>query len=214
MAKTELSRERIIEAAIGMADAGGIDSLSMRRLAQELGVEAMSIYYHVPNKQEILNAIADRVVGEIELPDGAEPWRAALRRLALSARDAFTRHPWAANLVLSGAGTSPARIAYMEAILGTLRQAGFSAAMTDHGYHAIESHIMGFTLWQVGMDLGTADELAALATGFLATLPGGAFPYLEEHVHQHLLPRDPADEGEFAFGLELILEGLERRLAA
>jgi hypothetical protein len=95
-----------------------------------------------------------------------------------------------------------------------LRRAGFSAGMTDHGYHAIESHIMGFILWEVGMDLGTSEELAALATGFLGSLPDGAFPYLEEHVQQHLLPRDPADEGEFAFGLDLILEGLERRLAA
>jgi hypothetical protein len=86
--------------------------------------------------------------------------------------------------------------------------------MTDHGYHAIESHIMGFTLWEVGMDIGTSAELASLATGFLLSLPADAFPYLEEHVHQHLLPRDPADEGEFAFGLDLILEGLERRLAA
>ena len=214
MVKLQLSRERVIDAAIGLADAQGIASLSMRRLAQELGVEAMSLYYHVPSKQEILDAIADRVVGQIELPDEATPWKPALRRLALSAYAAFTRHPWAANLVLSGSGASPARIAYMEAILGTLRRAGFSAAMTDHGYHAIESHIMGFTLWEVGMDLGTSEELAASATGFLDSLPDGAFPYLEEHIHQHLLPREPADEGEFAFGLDLILDGLERMLAA
>ena len=214
MVKVQLSRERVIEAAIGLADAQGIDSLSMRRLAQELGVEAMSLYYYVPNKREILDAIADRVVGEIELPDEATPWKPALRRLALSAYDAFTRHRWAANLVLSGSGTSPARLAYRDAILGTLRRAGFSAAMTDHGYHAIESHIMGFTLWEVGMDLGTSEELVGLATGFLDSLPDGAFPYLEEHIQQHLLPRDPADEGEFAFGLDLILDGMERRLAA
>jgi AcrR family transcriptional regulator len=213
MVKLQLSRERVIEAAIGLADAGGIHALSMRRLAQELGVEAMSLYHYVPSKRDLLDEIADRVVGEIELPDETSPWKPALRRLALSAYDAFTRHPWAASLVLSGSGTGPARVAYMEAILGTLRRAGFSAAMTDHGYHAIESHIMGFTLWEVGMDLGTSEELASLATGFLDSLPGGAFPHLEEHIQQHLLPRDQADEGEFAFGLDLILDGFERLLS-
>ena len=185
----------MIEAAIGLADAQGIDALSMRRLAHELGVEAMSLYYYVPSKRDILDAIADRVVAEIELPDATTPWKPALRRLALSAHDAFTRHPWAASLVLSGSGTSPARIAYMEAILGTLRRAGFSAAMTDHGYHAIESHIMGFALWEVGMDLGSSEELAALATGFLDSLPDGAFPYLEEHIQQHLHAARPGRRG-------------------
>ena len=208
--RTQLSRERVMQAAITLADAGGIASLSMRRLAQALGVEAMSVYYYVSNKAEILNGIADMVVGEIQLPSPDADWKAALRTLALSARDAFVRHPWAASLVLSGAGTTPARLRYMEAILGTLRRAGFSAAMTDHGYHAIESHIMGFTLWESGLNLGTREELAELATGFLESLPSGEFPSIEEHVRQHLRPRDPADEGDFAFGLDLILDGLDR----
>jgi AcrR family transcriptional regulator len=208
--RTQLSRERVMRAAITLADGGGINSLSMRRLAQELGVEAMSVYYYVSNKAEILNGIADMVVGEIQLPSPDAEWKSALRTLALSARDAFVRHPWAAGLVLSGAGTTPARLRYMEAILGTLRRAGFSASMTDHGYHAIESHIMGFTLWESGLNLGTRAELAALATGFLESLPSGEFPYIEEHVRQHLRPRDPADEGDFAFGLDLILDGLDR----
>jgi AcrR family transcriptional regulator len=210
--RPRLSRERLMDAAIRLADAGGIGQLSMRRLAQELGVEAMSLYYHVANKDDLMNGIADRVVGEIELPAADAAWKPALRRLALSAYEAFTRHPWAASLVLSGAGTTPARVRYMEAVLGTLRRAGFSAGMTDHGYHAIESHIMGFTLWEVGMNLGTRDDLARLATGFLESLPARQFPHIEEHIRWHLQPADPSDEGEFAFGLDLILDGLERML--
>jgi hypothetical protein len=102
----------------------------------------------------------------------------------------------------------------MDGILGTLRGAGFSADLTDHAYHALESHIMGFTLWEVGMNLGTREDLEALASGFLASLPTAEFPHLAEHVQQHLKPRNPDDEGEFAFGLDLILDGLERMLAA
>jgi hypothetical protein len=101
----------------------------------------------------------------------------------------------------------------MDGILGTLRVAGFSADLTDHAYHALESHIMGFTLWEVGMNLGTREDVEALASGFLASLPTSEFPHLAEHVLQHLKPRNPDDEGEFAFGLDLILDGLERMLA-
>ncbi|MDQ5840451.1 MAG: TetR/AcrR family transcriptional regulator C-terminal domain-containing protein, partial [Chloroflexota bacterium] len=120
------------------------------------------------------------------------------------------RHPWSASLVLSGAGGSPARLRYMNSILGTLREAGFSEDQTDHAYHALESHIMGFALWEVGMNLGGAEDLATLATAFLEQLSEDEFPYVAEHVHQHLKPRDPTDPGAFAFGLDLVLDGLER----
>ena len=209
--RAPLSRERVLEAAIDLADAGGIEALTMRRLAQELGVEAMTLYYYVANKDEILNGIVEMVVAEIELPSAGGDWKAELRATALSAYEILLRHRWAASLVLTGAGTSMARTRYMEAILGCLRRAGFSASLTDHAYHALESHIMGFTLWEVGMNLPGDEELATLATGFLAQLPEDQFPYLVEHVHQHLKPHDPSDEGEFAFGLDLILDGLERK---
>jgi len=211
-ARVPLSRERVIDAAIRLADEGGIESLTMRRLAQELGVEAMSLYYYVANKDEILNAIADVVVSEWDLPSPGAEWKAAIRRTAISAHEVLVRHPWAASLVLSGAGVSPARLRYMDSILGSLREAGFSEGQTDHGYHALESHIMGFALWEVGMNLGSAEELAALARSFLEQLSEDEFPYVAEHVHHHLKPRSPEDEGSFAFGLDLILDGLERIL--
>ena len=200
----------MLTAAIGLADESGIDSLSMRKLGQALGVEAMSLYNHVANKDEILNGIVEIVLDEFELPSPGADWKAALRRTAISAYEVLVQHPWAASLVLSSTGMSRARLRYMESILGTLRQAGFSAEMTDHGYHALESHIMGFTLRGVSMDLGSQEDLAGLATNFLRELPREELPYLAEHIEQHLKPRRPDDEGEFAFGLDLILDGLER----
>lgn len=207
-----LSRERVIGAAISLADAHGIDALSMRRLAQELGVEAMSVYHHVANKDDILDGIVQVVAEEIELPEPGMEWKAAIRRTAGSAHEVLVRHPWAANLILSGAGSGVARLRYMDGILGVLRGAGFSADMTDHGYHALDSHIMGFTLWQVGMNLGTEEELKAMAADFLKQLDVSEFPYLAEHIEQHLRPRDADEVGEFEFGLGLILDGLERLL--
>ena len=210
--RAPLTRDRVLRAAIGLADAGGIESLSMRRLGQALGVEAMSLYNHVANKDDILNGMIDIVVGEIDLASELADWKVAIRRTAISAHDTLVRHPWAASLVLSGSGLSMARLRLMNSILGGLREAGFSAEMTDHGYHALDSHIMGFTLWQVGMNLGSDEELKELATGFLERISASEFPHLVEHVQQHLKEPNPEDEGEFAFGLDLILDGLERRL--
>jgi AcrR family transcriptional regulator len=205
-----LSRDRVVEAAIGLADAGGIESLSMRKLAGALGVEAMTLYYYVANKDEILSAIVDMVVGEFELPDPEADWKAAIRRTAISAFEVLQRHPWAASLMLHGTTVSTARLRYMDAILGSLRRGGFSADLTDHAYHALDSHIMGFTLWVVSMNLGTEEDLAKMAEQFLRELPIDDLPHLAEHIQQHMKPRDPSDEGEFAFGLDLILDGLER----
>lgn len=210
--RAPLSRERVLEAAIRLADGRGIEALTMRRLAQELGVEAMSVYHHVANKDDILDGIVQRVLEECELPAPGDEWKAAIRRTAISTHEVLVRHPWAANLVLGGAGTGAARLRYMDGILGALRRAGFSAEMTDHAYHAIDSHIMGFTLWQVGMNLGSEEELKTMAAQFLSQLAVEEFPHLAEHIGQHLKPRDADDVGEFEFGLGLILDGLERLL--
>jgi AcrR family transcriptional regulator len=170
----------------------------------------MTLYYYVDNKDEILNGIADLIVGEIELPPPGADWKAAIRKTAISAHQALLRHPWAANLVLSASGFSQARMQYMNALLGCLREAGFSPEMTDLAYHALESHIMGFTLWVVGMNLGSDEDVAALASDFLRDFPRDELPHLAEHIEQHMKPREPADEGAFAFGLDLLLDGLER----
>jgi AcrR family transcriptional regulator len=207
-ARLPLSRDRVLRTAIALADVAGIEALSMRKLGQELGVEAMSLYNHVANKDDILGGMVDSIIGEIELPAAGELWKAAIRRTARSAYEVLLAHPWSASLVLTGPGLSHARLRYMDAILGSLRRGGFSAEMTDHAYHAIDSHIMGFTLWQVGISVGLA-RLSSV-DDFLRELDHEAYPYLAEHARQHMKERDPDDEGEFAFGLDLILDGLER----
>lgn len=206
-ARTPLTRSRVLTAATSLADARGIGALSMRRLAQELGVEAMSLYHHVANKDDILDGMVDAVLAEVPLRRPSGDWKATIRELAIATHDALSRHPWAASLMLSR--DIPARLRYMEAVLGSLRMAGFSAQMTDHAYHAIDSHIAGYTLWAANFDIDP-ETLPVLAEAFLRQLPAADFPYVVEHVHEHLRERDPAEEGEFAFGLDLILDGLER----
>ena len=211
--RSRLSRERVLRAAMAMGDASGIEAVTMRRLAQELGVEAMSLYHHVANKDDILAGIVDMVIEEFDLPRPGEQWKDAIRRTAISAYDAMLRHPWSPALILSGPGISPARLAYMNAVLGALRGAGFSADMTDHAYHALDSHIMGFTLWRAGiMATTTGEDVGTLAADLLATLSADEMPYLIEHIEQHLKPPDPDAVREFEFGLGLILDGLERLL--
>lgn len=207
--RIRLSRDRVLRAAISLADQEGIGSVTMRRLARELGVEAMSLYHHVANKDEILNAILDIVETEIEMPSPGADWKVAIRRTAISYHDVLERHPWAASLTLSATGTRPARWRYMDAILGCLREAGFSAMATDHAYHALDSHISGYTLWAAQIQI-EPEKLPDMAATFLRELPADEYPYLAEHVHQHLAERDPEDEGSFVFGLDLILDGLER----
>ena len=199
----------MIEAAIGVADAHGIGGMSMRRLAQELGVEAMTLYYYVANKDEILVGMVDRVVELMELPAANGDWKAELRSAAISAHDVLVAHPWAANLLLAGPGVSQARLRHMDRILGCLRGGGFSPELTDHAYHALDSPIMGFTLWQVGIASGL-DQLGSVES-FVATVDDGRMPHLVEHIRQHLDRDADAGPSEFEFGLDLLLEGLERR---
>jgi AcrR family transcriptional regulator len=212
-ARPALTRERVLRVAIDLADRGGIASLSMRRLASALGVEAMSLYHHVANKDDLLAGIVDIVVGEIALPDPREDWKVGLRMTAVSAYDVLGEHRWTAELMLASDALRPARMRYMNAVLGSLRRAGFSAGMTDHAYHALDSHILGFTLWEVGL-VPDPGSLQGLATDALAELSSDDYPHLVEHIRQHLLPRDADAQPEFEFGLDLILDGLERILRA
>ncbi len=200
----------MLHAAITLADKGGIEALSMRKLGQELGVEAMSLYNHVANKQDLLAGIVDVVASEIEVPSDGDDWKAAIRHGAMSAHAVLLRHRWAASLMMRVTSGSPARLRWHEGVLRTLREAGFSADLTHHAYHALESHIMGFTLWQVSLPFETRAELLDMAQGFLREFPADDHPYLLEHMQQHLGESSPAGRTEFEFGLDLILDGLER----
>jgi AcrR family transcriptional regulator len=208
--RTPLTRDRVLDAAMQLADEGGIDALTMRKLGQALGVEAMSLYNHVRDKDDLLAGILELVVGEIDVPPRVGEWKPALRRTAISAHDALVRHPWACSLMFSPQAVSTARLRWMEAVLATLREAGFSPELTHHAYHALDSHITGFTMWQVSIPF-TADELATVGATFLRELSRGEYPYVAEHAEQHASAKNDADdEGEFEFGLDLILDGLER----
>jgi AcrR family transcriptional regulator len=206
--RTPLSKERVLRAAIGLADEGGIDSLTMRKLAQKLGVEAMSLYHYVAKKDDILDGIVDLVISEIAVPPREADWKAATREIAISAHEVLLRHPWACSLMWT-TSISPARLRYMESILGTLRESGFSPDLTHHAYHALDSHITGFTLWQVNIPFN-AEDIAELGATFLQELPTDEYPYVAEHTEQHLMPSGNEEKSEFEFGLDLILDGLER----
>ena len=209
-ARPPLNRERVLEAAVAIADRDGIAGLSMRRLGRELGVEAMSLYNHVAGKEDLERGIVEVVLAEIENPRPGRDWKAEIRRTAVSSHDAFVRHRWSCSLLTHGGGVSRLRMQWMEAVLRTFREAGFSPNLTHHAYHAIDSHITGFTLWQVGMPFRTREELVDLADGFLRRIPADEFPYIVEHAEQHIAPADPSEKPEFEFGLDLILDGLER----
>jgi AcrR family transcriptional regulator len=214
--RVPLSRERVLDAAIRLADEGGIESLSMRKLARELGVEAMSLYNHVANKGDLVDTIADLVVSEIELPAATEEWDVAVRTCAISAYETFMRHPWACSLVMSPTGTRAARaprMRYIEWLLGRFREAGFSPELTYHAYHAVDSHILGFTLWHLGHSAGAKavagdQDFADFAASLIEELRADGYPYLAEHAEQHLAGVE--GEREFEFGLDLILDGLKR----
>ncbi len=210
--RTPLNREVVLRAAVELADAEGIDSLSMRRLARALGVEAMSLYNHVTNKDEILAGIVDAVACEVELPPSGVDWRTALRRSSISARDVYARHPWASGLSMSRRSGGPAALRHTDWVLRTLREAGFAPHLIYHALHILDAYVLGFTFMQLSFPYKGA-ELAARAEGFLRQFPFDEYRDLAEHVRQHLEPHD-ADEGGFELGLDLILDGLERALSA
>jgi AcrR family transcriptional regulator len=201
-----LSREQILIAAVALADREGLEVVSMRRLGRELGVQAMSLYNHVPNKDAILDGMVERVLGEIELPQAGGDWEASLRRCALSTHDTLVRHPWACALVMvPGVGPRAllARLGYIEALLQTLREAGFTPSEASYAYHAIDSHTLGFTMWQ----LGHTAPAETVADEALRAIGSGEYPYLVEHAKEHETESDPT---AFEFGLDLIFDGLRR----
>jgi AcrR family transcriptional regulator len=198
----------VLDAAVALADEGGIEAVSMRRLARELGVEAMSLYNHVASKDEILDGMVEVITDEADLPPDGTEWKAAIRRSAISTRDMFVRHPWASGLWMSRQGGGTARLRRADWVLRTLREAGLPNELTFHAYHIVESHVLGFTVQQLNFPYG-GEELEGIASRFLARLPAGEFPDFVEHVKQHLEPRE-GDEGGFELGLDLILDGLER----
>jgi AcrR family transcriptional regulator len=208
-----LTKQRVLSAAVALADRDGVRSLSMRRLAQELGIEAMSLYHHVANKDAILDGIVDVVFSEIDLPSGGTDWKAAMRQRAISAREALRRHTWATGLMESRSTPGPATLRHHDAVLGILRTAGFSVELAAHANSLLDSYIYGFALQEANLPFDTPQETAELAQTIMAEFPADAYPHLTELAVQHVL-RPGYDYGnEYQFGLDLILDGLDRARA-
>ena len=208
--RTPLTRERVLRAALALADKGGVDSLTMRRLGQELGVEAMSLYNHVPNKDDILDGIVDLVFGEIAVPSNRAAWKTAMRRRAISARDVLLRHQWATSLIQSRSKPGPATLRHNDSVLGSLRAAGFTVEMAAHAFSVMDGYIYGFALQQMNLPSHTSEEAAALAQNILRQLNAEEYPHLAEMITEHAMKPGYDYANEFEFGLDLILDGLER----
>ena len=200
-----LSRDRILPAGLALADADGLDAVSMRRVAGELGVQAMSLYNHVANKDALLDGMLEHVLAEATLPVPGGDWEAELRGCASSLHDALRRHPWACGLVMAPAAypaALAARVRYIEALLATLRAAGFTPAQAYHAYHALDGHTVGFTMWELGHTVDD-EEVVENARRVIAS---GDYPFVLEHAREHEVEHESA----FAFSLDLGFDGLRR----
>jgi AcrR family transcriptional regulator len=202
-----LTRERVLHAALAMADEGGVEALSMRRLAKAVGVEAMSLYNHVANKEDLIDGLVDIVWAEIDAPSPGEDWKLALRKRADSTRAALLRHPWAVGLMEARSHPGPANRAVHEAVLACLRRAGFSVAATARAYSLQDSFIYGFALQERALPAELGAEVAARMIAFA---PTDELPYTAEMLTEHIATAGYDFDAEFAFGLDLILDALER----
>jgi AcrR family transcriptional regulator len=205
-----LTRARVLLCAIELADRIGLDALTMRRLGEELGVEAMSIYGHVANKDDLLNRMVDEVFAEIDLPSTSGPWRPALRQRSVSFREALRRHPWAVERKGSGTNPGPATLRHHDQVLGTLLNGGFSLELTAHAISALDSYIYGFALQEKTLPFTTEHETAVMAESMLAQLGTTEYPYLVNFTATHVLRPGYSYGDEFIFGLDMVLDGLER----
>jgi AcrR family transcriptional regulator len=210
--RPRLSRERVLQAALALAARDGIESLTMRKLADELGVGAMSLYYHVPNKEQLLDGMVDIVFSEIEPPSTDVDWKTAMRNRALSTRNALRRHPWAIGLMEGRTSHGPANLRLHDAVLGCLRAAGFSLEMTVHAYSVQDAYIYGFALQEQDMSSETADDFAAEAQRQMREYEAmlADFPHLVEVVGGYVAKAGYDYDAEFLFGLDLILDGLDK----
>jgi AcrR family transcriptional regulator len=208
--RVPLSRERVLNTALKLADQGGLESLSMRKLGQELGVEAMAVYYHFANKDEVLDGIVDLVFGEIDLPVAGADWKTAMRQRAISLRDVLARHRWAIGMMESRRNPGPANLRHHDAVIGNLRAAGFDMEMVAHAYSLLDGYIYGFALTKMNLPFSSGDDVAGLAKDMLEPFPLGEYHNLVAFITEHAM-RPGYDFGdEFEYGLDVVLDGLER----
>jgi len=207
--RLKLSRERVLEKALEIADREGIQAVTMRRLGQELGVEAMSLYYHFVNKDRLLDGLIDLVFAEIEVPPSGA-WKSRIRARARSARQALARHHWALGLMESRTAPGPATLRHHNAVLECFRTNGFSVAGAAHAYSLLDSYIYGYAVQELNLPFTTSDEAGPIAESIMTEVAAGAYPYLIEMATEHVLKPGYDYSEEFGIGLEIVLDGLER----
>lgn len=210
--RVPLSRERALSAALELADKDGIASLSMRKLALELGVEAMSLYHHVANKDDILGGMVDLVFAEIELPAKGDDWKPAMRDRARSARAAMRRHPWAISIMDSRTEPGPATLRHHNAVIACCRAAGFSVELTAHAFSLIDSYIYGFVLQEENLPFDDSTDLTEIVDTIMLPYSTEDYPDLVEFTTEYILKPGYSYGAEFEYGLNLVLDGLEARL--
>jgi AcrR family transcriptional regulator len=207
-ARRSLTRGRVLEAAVAIADAEGLAALTMRSLADALGVKAMSLYHYVANKEEILDGIVDAVFAEIELPDPTGEWRSEIRRRSLSARRAMNRHPWALALMETRTSPGQATLRHHDAVLGVLRAGGLSLELTALAYAVVDAYVYGFALQEASLPFEGPDSAAEVAGPMMAAFETGEFPHLVEFAVGHVMLPGYDFGSQFEFGLDLVLDGL------
>jgi AcrR family transcriptional regulator len=205
-----LSRERVLEAAVRLADQGGIESLSMRKLGQELGVEAMALYYYFASKDEVLDGTVDLVFSEIDLPATGAGWKTAMRQRAVSVREVLSRHRWAIGLMESRTNPGPANLRHHDAVIGSLRAAGFDMEMAAHAYSLLDSYIYGFALTKMNLPFDASQDVADVAKSMLQPFPLDEYPNLVQMITEHVMKPGYDYGDEFEYGLDVILDGLAR----
>jgi AcrR family transcriptional regulator len=208
--RPRLSRERVLEGAVAVADAGGIAALTIRSLAAELGVKPMAVYHHVANKEEILDGIVDLVFAEIELPTIGGDWHNEMQRRASSAREAMRRHPWAIGLVETRTSPGHATLRHHDAVIGTLRAGGFSVEMTAHAFALIDAFVYGFALSEATLPFNGPDTVPEVAEQMMAQFSPDDYPHLVEFSVEHVMKPGYDYSEEFEFGLDVVLDGLAR----
>jgi AcrR family transcriptional regulator len=212
--RRRLTRERVLRAAVTHADAGGLEALTMRQLAEELEVAPMALYRHVANKEDLIDAMVDVAFGEIGLPSGGADWKAAMRERAISLRDVLLRHRWAIGLMESRRRPGSANLRHHDAVLGKLRAAGFDIVMAAHAYSLLDSYIYGFALTKMSLPFDTAEEVGDVAHDMLEPFPVNEYPNLVEILTEHVMKPGYDYGDEFEYGLDVILDGVERIRAA
>ena len=208
--RTPLWRERVLRAAMAHADEGGLETFTMRKLAGALGVAPMSLYRHVANKDDLVDGIVDLVFDEIDLPAAGAEWKGAMRQRAISVRQALARHRWAIGLMESRRNPGPANLRHHDAVIGSLRAGGFDIAMAAHAYSLLDGYIYGFALTKMNLPFDSSEEVAEMAQGMLEPFPLDEYPHLVEMLTQHVMKPGYDFGNEFEYGLDLILDGLER----